>query len=223
MCSGTTASAREAREFKPVIEVDVTEVPDLQKWADEAKALCEEWYPRLTSEYRKDDDLPAKTVKIKFHKDKEGVADTVGNTINIAAKWVTAHPEDKGMVIHELMHVVQAYPRARNKAGWAVEAIADYVRYYQFEPEKPHHWRVNSRMTTPQAYGVGADFFVWIERTRDPEIVQQVHRALRKGKYSDALFQERTGRSLDDLWKEFVENGGKVPPAKEASKKTADK
>lgn len=37
------------------------------------------------------------------------------------------------MLSHELCHVIQSYPNY--KAGWLVEGIADYVRFFQFEPE----------------------------------------------------------------------------------------
>ncbi len=61
--------------------------------------------------------------------------------ITISAAWVRKHPEDIGMVIHELTHVVQCYPRSKNGADlfWIGEGVADYIRNFEFEPEKRQH------------------------------------------------------------------------------------
>lgn len=209
---GQPAIAEEApAEFRPTIVVDASETPHLEKWATDATTLCERWYPKLVTEYAAEGAKPAETVTIVFKKEYDGIAATSGAKITIASAWVTQHPDDVGMVIHELMHVVQAYPPSRNKAGWLVEEIADYVRYWQFEPGKKPPLGLDEQSSYKQGYGVAAAFLAWLERVKSPGIVMKLHAALRIRKYDDALFQETTGRSLDDLWAEFVAAGGTVP------------
>jgi hypothetical protein len=50
--------------------------------------------------------------------------------------------EARGAVVHELVHVVQSYGRVRRTdpdatraPGWLVEGIADYIRWFLYEPE----------------------------------------------------------------------------------------
>ncbi len=213
VCMNTPSWADEdqpAAEFAPTFSVDVSESPEVAEWAAKAKLLCEKWYPKFVKEYATEGHKPAQTVMLHFKKDYDGIAATTGTKITIASEWITKHPDDFGMVIHEVMHVIQSYPPSRN-AGWLVEGIADYVRYWQFEPEKNRPLQLNEKSTYKQGYGVAATFLAWLERVKSPGIVMKLHTALRTRTYKDALFQEITGRSLDDLWTEFVTAGGKVP------------
>ena len=36
-------------------------------------------------------------------------------------------------MVHETVHCVQQY-RTRNNAHWLVEGIADYIRFFKYEP-----------------------------------------------------------------------------------------
>ena len=44
----------------------------------------------------------------------------------------------------------------------------------------------------------------WIEKRHDPGLVKRLNAALRAGRFEDGMFQERTGKNVDDLWKEFI-------------------
>ncbi len=39
-------------------------------------------------------------------------------------------------MVHETVHCVQRY-RGRGNPGWLVEGVADYVRFFKYEPKKP--------------------------------------------------------------------------------------
>lgn len=188
-------------DYRPTITVDVSESPQLAEWAAEARKKCETWLPKLQKEYDSPGHRPADAVTLFFKKGMDGVAYTARRRIVISSKWVTDHPDDLGMVIHELMHVVQAYPPS--KAGWLVEGIADYVRYIQFEPENKSKWRIGDKSSYKDGYGVTASFLAWLEK-KHPGIVVKLNTALRTSKYEDALFEELAGKPLDDLWKDFV-------------------
>jgi hypothetical protein len=186
------------------IEVDTSEAPDLAAWGAKAKQVVELWYPKISAFLKTDGFSPPTEVKILFKKDQKLVAGTSGRelkTIAISADWVRKHPEDIGMVVHELVHVIQCYPEP--KPGWLVEGIADYIRFAHFEPRTPV--RINARRANyKDGYKTAAAFLLWIERKYDKNIVVQLNRAMRNSEYSDALFDKYTGKSLDTLWREFA-------------------
>jgi hypothetical protein len=183
------------------VSVDTTEVPELAPWADQAKRLCEAWYPKIAALLASDGYTPPKRVRLVFKKDMKGVAGTAGTTIMIASSWVTQHPDDLGMVIHELTHVVQSYPSYR--AGWLVEGIADYVRFVKYEPGHPQPPIDPEKASYRAGYRTTFRFLDWIERTHKG-LIAQLNAALRQGRYEDALFHDLTGKSLDELWKNFL-------------------
>jgi hypothetical protein len=197
------ASARADDKPKvPRVEVDTSEVPELKDWGEKSKVLVEKWYPRVAAYLASPDYAPPDRVRIVFRKEMRGVAYTSGNRIVIAADWVKKHPDDWGMVIHEMTHVIQSYRGA--SPGWLVEGIADYVRLYRYEPKSPRP-RVNPRRASYRdGYRTTAAFLAWATQRYDKELVPALNRALRERSYSDALFQKRTGKGLDELWKEFV-------------------
>jgi hypothetical protein len=43
-------------------------------------------------------------------------------------------PDEFAMLIHELTHVIQQYPHSPIKRGWVTEGIADYVRFFHYQP-----------------------------------------------------------------------------------------
>lgn len=186
------------------VTVDVSEVPELSEWAGAAKRLVEEWYPQIADLLRSEGFSPPTEIKLVFKKEMKGVAATSGTTISIAANWVRQRPDDYGMVIHELTHVVQAYPKP--DAGWLVEGIADYIRCFHFEPKAKLGPIDPSRQSYRDGYRTTAMFLAWIERTHDKAIVRKLNQALRMSRYRYDLFKEYTGQSLDRLWADFLEN-----------------
>jgi hypothetical protein len=55
-----------------------------------------------------------------------------------------------------------------------------------------------------RAYTVTGAFLFWLEVRKDKDIVPVLNRALREGRYSARLFQQRCGAPLEALWREFV-------------------
>ena len=53
-------------------------------------------------------------------------------------------------------------------------------------------------------YRPAASFLLWLERTRDPEIVRKLNAAVNARRYSPRLFREWCGKPLDALWSDFV-------------------
>jgi len=211
ICTVLTPRARADENAKPSprskavqVTVDVSETPDLKEFADKAKELIEKWHPKIADLLKSDGFTPPNEVKLVIKKDMRGIAHTSGATITVAADWIKKHPDDYGMIVHELTHVVQDYRHENRNAGWLVEGIADYVRYFKFEPDKKPG-RINSdKASYKDGYGTTARFLAWIEKTHDKDVVGKLNVALRKGEYKDELFKEYTKRSLDDLWADFL-------------------
>jgi Peptidase of plants and bacteria len=186
-------------------EADVAQVPDLQPWGRAAEALCQAWYPKIVAILHSDDSvrpLP-RLVKLRFEKEMKGVAYASGSEIHIAASWVQSHPNDFGMVVHELTHLVQRYPRNRG-GGWLVEGIADYVRLQYFEPlvPRPHIDFTKAKFT--DSYKTTAVFLIWLEGKYGSDLVPTLNAALRAGRYSDAVFKDATGKEVAQLWSDFA-------------------
>jgi hypothetical protein len=102
-----------------------------------------------------------------------------------------------------MVHVVQAYG-GRKVPGWLVEGIADYFRFWIYEPKAPRHRVDPQRSRYTDGYQVTGAFLAWLVKTYDKDIVAKLNAACRQGKYQDKLFQDYTGKDLDALWKEFI-------------------
>ena len=194
------------RQPQPVavkVTVDTSEVPELAEWGKKAAALVEKWHPIIAEMLKSDGFTPPGAVKLVFKKNMRGVAYTSRRTIVIASSWLKRHPDDFGMVVHELTHVIQAYRGGSRGAGWLVEGIADYVRFFHYEPKT--RLTVNpKRASYKQGYRTAAAFLGWIEKTHDKKIVGKLNEALRKSKYKDELFKTYTTKTLDELWAAFL-------------------
>jgi hypothetical protein len=55
-----------------------------------------------------------------------------------------------------------------------------------------------------QGYQVAAAFLDWACRKHDKDLVKKLDSALRHNKYTPGIWTQRTHKSLDDLWAEFV-------------------
>ncbi len=189
------------------VEVDVADAPDAAEWAESAKNRLIYWYPKIV-EALDGKDAVAKipddfTIRLIF-KDMDGVAYAAGRSITVSSRWIKQRPDDFGLVVHEATHVAQAYRGVREV--WALEGVADYVRYYVSEPRSRNRWRIDpERSSYKQGYGITATFFDWAIREKDPEFLRKLHRALRSRKSVENFFAEEYETTPDALWKEFVE------------------
>ncbi|MCM8529175.1 MAG: basic secretory family protein [Lentisphaeraceae bacterium] len=185
------------------IEVDVSEVPHLENWAMDAKALMLKWYPRIINLLPTKGQEYAKTVKLKIKKTDEGIAYASGNTVTVCSGWIEKRPEDLGLVVHELVHVLQAYPGGN--PGWLTEGIADYIRWaiYEGKTQKDFH-KPREKQGYKKGYQISAGFLLWLETEYDPGIIKKLNTQMRKGQYKDELFKQYTKKSLDELWKNYI-------------------
>jgi hypothetical protein len=220
--------AAESPKFQLRIEV---KDPRGAPLAPIAKAVCEEWYPKIEAAlFGPAQPLPYPELHIVFEPTIQ-FGDTVvpayadGNTIHINSEYSAAlHKPQPGdfpaMIAHELTHVNQNYP-ADTEPGWLVEGIADYVRhkYYEKDIQPILHLDANGNLRGFEldrnrgdfategytaGYTVTGAFLYWLERKKDRKIVPVLNRALHDRRYSPKIFDERCGAPLNALWREFV-------------------
>jgi hypothetical protein len=186
------------------VDADWSQVPELKEWCEEAAAEIRAWHPRISNLLASEGFVVPAEIQFKINKSEKGVGGTAGTRIGVSSGWVKKHPEDMGMVIHELTHVIQNYKGAQ--PGWVTEGIADYIRWAIYEG-KPQAWFPRSKK--PDGYKGGyrdaAGFFLWLEAGDAPGIVRQLNRAMRAKSYEEGVFKARTGKSLQELWKEYQE------------------
>jgi hypothetical protein len=186
------------------ITLDTSQAPEMAQWAAEAKSRCEKFYPTIVKQLGGPYAHRPLSVTIAF-RDEPGVAGTSGTHIGCSSRWFSEHPDDYGALIHELCHVVQAYGHP-NVPGWVTEGIADYVRWFNYEPPARHPRPDPETAKYTDGYQTTAAFFDWIVRTKNKSFVQRLNSAARNGKYSDDLFRQYAHKPLDDLWEEFIES-----------------
>jgi hypothetical protein len=191
------------RSEAPPVLIDVTDSPESKQWAEAAKKLVEDWYPVVIALLSTQDYKKPNEIKLIFKKEINVPAYASGDGITINAKWIAEHPDDLGMVIHELVHVLQQYPRNRANTGWLVEGIADFIRWWRYEPEGPRpRITENSKMT--DGYRVTGYFLAWAGKKYDLRLVPSLDAALRKGEDPMPVFEKYCGKKADEVWKEFV-------------------
>jgi hypothetical protein len=174
----------------------------MAQWASRAKSACEKSYPMICEQLASPGYHPPTAVKIVFV-NRHGIAYTSRSQITCCAGWFKRHPDDVGAVIHELCHVVQGYGN-QPVPGWVTEGIADYVRWFKYEPADRRP-RVNPETAKyTDGYQTTAALFDWIVRTKSRSFVQRLNAAARNGKYSDDLFRQYAKKPLDKLWAEYI-------------------
>jgi len=189
-------------EAPPVTVAVHSEVPTLLDWAHETRSLLVTWHPRIDDLLRTKGFSVTHRISLNIEKSDEGVAETSDDVITVFSHWIEKHPADVGLAVHELVHVIQAYPSP--EPSWITEGIADYIRFAIFE-EKPQSW-----FPVPaeeQGYKAGyrgtAGFLLWLESDTSQGIVKTLNTAMRSGTYSDELFKSETGFFLDELWQAY--------------------
>ena len=162
-------------------------------------------YPLLCEKYNSGS---AREVTFVIDPAYDGVAATSGNRVVYNPRWFDQHPNDIDVVTHEVMHIVQAYGNAPGP-WWITEGIADYVRFKFGVDNAGAGWSlpdVSDKQNFDNSYRVTARFFVWIEKTKHKNFVEKMDKAMRDHKYSDNVWVKLTGKTPQELWKEYVSN-----------------
>jgi hypothetical protein len=202
------------------IKIELIGAEDLQDWAkDKLAPALAEWYPKIAALLPSDGYTPPGHMSVTL-KPGRGVAATGGTRITANSTWLKGEigRQAVGSLIHEEVHVIQQYGRGRRNnpdatenPGWLVEGIADYVRFYKFEPE--NHGAEITRRGLERArydgsYRVTANFLDWVTQNHDADIVGKLNAAMREGKYTDDIWKTATRKTIQELgneWKSALE------------------
>lgn len=192
--------------------VDTSKAPDLAPWAkDTLIPVVKEWYPKVVELLPGKDFEAPRSFSIVFDPKYTGVAATTGTLIVCNPEWYRRElkREALGSVVHELVHVVQQYGR-RRVPGWLTEGLADYIRWYLYEPESKGCEippTAADRVRHDQSYRVSANFLNWVVTRHDKDLIPKLNTALREGTYSPEMWKARTGQDVDALageWKKSL-------------------
>ncbi|MES2111577.1 MAG: basic secretory protein-like protein [Bacteroidota bacterium] len=162
-------------------------------------------YPKLAAEYNPG---TLKEVKMAVDTAYKGVAATADGKVTIASSWLHKRPEDIDVVTHEVMHIVQDYGESVGP-GWLTEGIADYARNKLGVNNPAAKWSLpefKPNQNYDNAYRVTARFLYWIEEKKKPGIVKELDSQMRKHTYTDNAWKQLTGKTVDELWKEYAAN-----------------
>jgi hypothetical protein len=206
------------------IKIDTSGAPELSDWAEHKLApVLAEWYPKIVAMMPSEGFVAPKEFSVNI-RPGDGVAATGGTRITANSKWLQGQlpGEALGAIVHEVVHVVQQYGGGRQRnapgtrpPGWLVEGIPDYIRFFKYEPQihgADLYWvkgRRNLTLNYDKLYRISANFLNHVVEgyDRDQTLMARVNAACRDRKYSDAIWQELTGKSLTDLndeWKSAV-------------------
>ena len=199
-----TAKTVATPKVKMVFEGEPT--AEVRAWADEAAFVVLEWWPQVAHLLATENFQPPASLTLRFKSEMKEPAFRNAEGLTINVNWITKHPDDFGMIIHEMTHAIQDYHGVPREAGWLIEGIADYIRYWHYEPEVPHRRMDPAKASYRDGYSTTGAFLAWIMVKYDRRTVRRLDAALRAGKYSDAIFEEITGKALDPLWTEFIAN-----------------
>ena len=182
------------------VDFDTHQLENLAKFTKEAQRLAKEEYPKTADVLGiPRSSLPNAKVIIDFN--ATGVAATSGTTIRVAAKYASAHPDDTGLVVHELCHVAQHYPKY--DPVWLVEGIADYVRWFAFERLDKRPKIKRAKADARASYRTTGAFLDWTLRTYDKDVIKKLNKALVESTYTEEMWKTLTKHTLDELNEEW--------------------
>jgi predicted alpha-1,2-mannosidase len=162
-------------------------------------------YPKLMKQYN-----AGSKKEVTFFIDAKytGVAEAGDLTVRFNPAWFNKNAEDLDAITHELMHLIQDYGYS-NCPSWVTEGIADYVRAiyginnvksgWTMPDVKPTHNYINS-------YRITARFFIWITQKYTPDFITTLDQIIRQKKYTENTWKELTGKTVEELWKEYMAN-----------------
>lgn len=183
---------------------DYSAAPDLKTWADTAdRQMGESWADTAALLYTDKFITPNKVnVIYRSGPDVTPVAATGGGVMTVNVAWARAHPDDTGLTVHEVAHVIQAM--SAYDPVWLIEGTADYIRWIKFEPQN-YKVQINAdKANYNDSYRTTGAFMAWCELNYDSRLVSKLNRDTRFGQYKPENWKKYTGKDVETLWREFL-------------------
>jgi len=202
------------------IAIDTSEAADLKEWAEQQLApVLAEWYPKIVAMLPSEGYAAPTNFSVTIRPGR-GVAATGGNRITANSVWLKRELDGEaiGALLHEEVHVIQHYrggrrnnPDYKRPPGWLVEGIPDYIRWFLYEPQSHgadaayFKTRRNLTLNYDGMYRISANFLNYVIENygKDQKLLTNVNAACRQGTYTDDLWKESTGKSLQGLNEEW--------------------
>jgi hypothetical protein len=195
-CFSLTAGAVEV-----TLQLPESSDEKLKTFAHQAEQLVKEWEPKVAEVLGVAPERRPKSVTIIF-REMKGVAYWNGKAINVSTAWVASHPEDAGLVVHELTHVLQG--GYHDTPSWLTEGIADYVRFGVMENGK-FGIRIDPAKQKPRdSYRVTGYFLLQAEK-KYPGLIKKLHETCSANHDAEAAFKAQcNGKTVDEVWADLV-------------------
>lgn len=200
--SAAQANAARASTPPPPLRIEFGAYGALAGWAEAVRAGYAAWWVRLAQALDSPELRPPARVSLILAPLPEDVpAETEGSVIYANGPYLLRTREGPGMIAHELVHVVQAYPG--QPSGWLTEGLADWGRYYLLLPADPQRRFDPARADWRRGYQPAAALLAWCE-ARKPGTVRIVNAALRRDEDGEAALTSRMGSPPDSLWRAYL-------------------
>lgn len=201
--------------------LDSTESPDLAEWAKvHLMPVMEEWYPKIIEMIPVDGYTAPDTITftMKLATELPGHAQGVpayaqGKNVVLNANFMRDQlgGEAVGCAIHEIVHVVQfgnpsGATRGRRPPTWVTEGVADYIRWFLFEPQAKGAEITKGnfdRANYDSSYRITANFYDFVIKKYEKDLMKKLNIATHTG-YSEDLWKQWTGKTVQELdaeWK----------------------
>ena len=194
--------------------LDTSAAPDMKEWTEGVVGRIQRGGVRVAAYVTAGWPIPCCVTVSYVDKDGGAPAWTEPGAcpkICLNAKWFRENRDGEaaGAFFYALVRAMQGYratPGATetNCPSWLANGIADYARWYLFEPESrgcdfvrknPEAYRYNG------SFRVTASFLDFVER-RHPGTVMRANAAMRAHAFDDATFwKEATGKTAEELEK----------------------
>ena len=212
--------------------INTSGAPDLKDWARTNLApVLADWYPKISAMLASDGFTAPSSFSVTISPGR-GVAATGGTHITANATWLKGEigRQAVGSIVHEAVHVVQQYgegrrtnPNATPTPGWLTEGIADYLRWFLYEPQSHgaddayvQRQRNFPNVRYDASYRVTANFLNYVVGKYDKNLVTQLNATIRQAKYTDDLWKQLTGKTVQELgaeWKDGLTKNVAAPTA----------
>jgi len=208
MAAPALATAEGGLQIDVIYHVDFypEERAGLEAWVERVKPKMMAWWPILTSALASPGYTPTDRISLEFYRFPPGatVSLTRGNQVIVDPVHVLAHlhnPDMFGMVAHQMVYVVEAYPRYT--PAWLAQGIADYMRYYVLIPDDPGRAFDASLSGFDGGYQPTAGLLDWVEQ-RHAGAVKSVNAVMRQGGDGPAELTRQAGAPLETVWAAYL-------------------
>lgn len=134
------------------------------------------------------------------------VGNNSGSTIRLHPKWLEGRPEDIDVLTHHLMNVLQGYDHYQ-VPFWLETGISDYARFKYGVNNKAANWFFSTPLPYEKyfyGYRTTGRFLTWVDSKVKKGFVRELYQQLNKALYADTLWVQLTGKTIDELWSNYL-------------------